>query len=166
MLKIDVVLRYKQRSMCWFRLQYMQNFILWHLPDLLISSTHHTEIVWEERRLTEFLKLNGNLVAARYDSKKTIFLKGPRKQKNRLWNTLELCTSVSVLECLQPWDWDSTCMVDLWSLSRSLQELHPSCQLLDCFSVSWLKMVQSCCETWEIDRWVVKLHDLLQNIWT
>jgi hypothetical protein len=40
----------------------------------------------------EFLKLNGNLVAARYDSTKIIFLKGPRKQKNRLGDALELCT--------------------------------------------------------------------------
>jgi hypothetical protein len=52
------------------------------LPDLLIPSTlTHRNSVREERRLMEFLKLNGNLVSARYDSKKTIFLKGPQKQK-------------------------------------------------------------------------------------
>jgi hypothetical protein len=68
MLKIDVVLPYKQRSTCLNVLISTAIHAKLHFVTVA-GSPHtvnplHTEIVWEERRLMEFLKLNGNLVAA------------------------------------------------------------------------------------------------------
>jgi hypothetical protein len=102
MLKIDAVLGYKQRSTCLHVLISTAIHAKLHFVTPAWSphtfNPSHTEIVWEERRLMGFLKFNGNLVAARCDSTKIIFLKGPRKQKNRLWDALELCTF-----CISTW---------------------------------------------------------------
>lgn len=86
MLKIDALLRYKQRSTCLnvlisTAIHAKLDFVTVAWSPHTFNPHSYTEIVWEERRLMEFLKLNGKLVAARYDSKKTIFLKGPQKQK-------------------------------------------------------------------------------------